>query len=299
MTLMSMPFEFHPIEQILLGLMIFLFMFAIGAGLHLQDFKRSLVSKKTLLVGLLSQYAMMPLLALMMSSLFSLSSEMTVILLIIGVAPGGTSSNMFTFLSRGNVSLSVTLTLISSLLAVIISPLLLSLYSQHLNLSIPFKNIAMTLFASLLPILMGMILRINYLDLAIRLEFVARKLGLLVVLVMIGLWVPKILGLFDQGLISVFLSIGLMSGLGMALAYVISWGMRLKRLDAITISFETGIQNAPLAFAIIGLSFAPDSEIYGLAWIALVYGALSVANGLFALSIHLFCNYFQAPKNTD
>lgn len=282
-----MPFEFHPIEQVLLGLMIFLLMFAIGAGLHVEDFKRSLKDKKSLILGLLCQYGMMPLLALMLSAVFAVSEEAYIVLLIIGVAPGGTSSNMFTFLARGNVSLSVTLTLLSSIFAVILSPGLLYLYTQHLTLSIPVKNIAITLIASLLPIVMGMILRIKKREWAIRCEMLARKLGLLVVLIMISLWVPKLAGLLTQGLGIIFIVIALMSGLGMLLSFLVASLFQLKGEDAITISYETGIQNAPLAFAIIGLSFQGNDTILGLGWIALVYGALSVGNGLMVLAYHL------------
>lgn len=277
---MNLPFSFSLWEQILLGGMVFLFMFAIGAGLHPHDFRRCLENKRVVAIGLAFQYGLMPLLALLCSLLLGLPNEAYLVLLIIGASPGGTSSNMFSFLNRANLSLSVSLTLISSLFAVLISPLLIRLYAQGLDVSIPWKNLVGTLGASLFPILLGMLLKVKKPSWAIYAEYGARKLGLFVVLIMIALWIPKLWGLIGKDFNEGALATGLMSLSGMLISYFGSRLIGVGQADRRAISFETGIQNAPLAFGVIGLSFGAGHEVLPYAWLALVYGALSIANGI-------------------
>ena len=153
------------LEQLLLGSMILFLMLGVGCSLSLQNFIQLLKGKKALSrfgVGILAQYGAMPLLALLMVKVFGLPDQVALGLIIIGCTPGGTTSNMFTYFARGNVELSVSLTLASSLLAFILMPLLLSLYASGLtesSLAIPHKNIMITLLIAVTPIVIGMLIR--------------------------------------------------------------------------------------------------------------------------------------------
>lgn len=290
-------FEFGLWGQILLGSMLFFIMFAVGASLEWRDFQKSLKHPRAYMVGLFCQYGLMPLLALSLSSLFSLSAEVFLVLLIIGSCPGGTSSNMFTFLVKGDVSLSVALTMTSSLLAIIMTPLLISLYANHSgaqNLVIPFKNIFLTLSAALTPVALGMGLRVFKKDWAMMAEKVARQAGLTIVFIMILIWIPKLWSFFGPQVLLIFSAIALMSLLGICAGIALSRLTKVNRAQSLAVGFETGIQNAPLAFAIIGLSFPSEHLIQSVAWVALVYGALSVGNAIFVLlSISFFELKFQ------
>lgn len=277
------PFEFHPFELILLGAMIFFFMFGIGAGLQFQDFKRCFQRPRYLLLGLSCQYLIMPALALLMGHLFDLSLGARFVLLLIGCSPGGTSSNMFSFLSRADLSLSVMLTLFSSLFAVFMTPLLIRLTGQGGGLVIPYKNMFLTLASSLIPIMIGMLVRFYKPQWAQRTENWARKGGLFIVLVMIILWIPKLWGLLTAKDIHIFSAVALMGLVGILTPILILTLLKVPRPQVLTIGFETGIQNAPLAYAMIGLSFPTGSMVVESSWIALVYGALSIGNGILVL----------------
>ncbi len=275
-----MPFEFHPIEKILLASMIFFFMFGIGAGLHFQDFKRCFQKPRYLILGLSCQYLIMPSLALLVGMVFDLSLGARFVLLLIGCSPGGTSSNMFSFLSRADLSLSVTLTLISSLCAVFVTPLLIRITGQGAGLVIPYKNMFLTLMASLIPILIGMFIKIKKPSWADLTEKWARQGGLIIVLIMIVLWIPKLWGLLTVNDLPIFSAVALMGFAGITIPMILLKLFHIPRPQVLTIGFETGIQNAPLAYAMIGLSFPAGSMVVESSWIALVYGALSIGNGI-------------------
>lgn len=278
--------EFGLWGKILLGGMLFFIMFAVGTSLEFRSFQKSLQHPRAFLVGVFCQYALMPLIALCLATVFSLTPEVFLILLIIGCCPGGTSSNMFTFLVKGDVSLSVALTMTSSLLAVVMTPILIGLYagqSGAIDLVIPFKNIFMTLLAALFPVLLGMGLRLFKKTWAYRAEMVAHRIGLGIVFVMILIWIPKLWNFLNFNVGPVFLAVGLMSLLGMLLGISLSRFVGVSPPSSMAVGFETGIQNAPLAYAIVGLSFASDHPVQSVSWVALVYGALSVGNAIFVM----------------
>lgn len=290
-------FEFGLAGQILLGSMLFFIMFAVGTSLEWESFLKSLKHPRAYFIGLACQYLLMPLLAVVLSKIFSLTPEVFLVLLIIGCSPGGTSSNMFTFLVKGDVSLSVALTLTSSLLALVMTPFLISLYadqSGYQELVIPFKNIIFTLLAALLPVALGMLLRIFKKDWALMAEKIARQLGMGIVFIMILIWIPKLVNFLSADVATIFLAIALMSLLGMIFGAGVSRLLQAKSPQALAVGFETGIQNAPLAFAIIGLSFSSTHPIQSVAWVALVYGALSVGN---AIMVMLWLRFFRSGSH--
>jgi len=187
---------------------------------------------------------------------------------------------MFSFLSRADLSLSVTLTLISSLCAVFVTPLLIRITGQGAGLVIPYKNMFLTLMASLIPILIGMFIKIKKPSWADLTEKWARQGGLIIVLIMIVLWIPKLWGLLTVNDLPIFSAVALMGFAGITIPMILLKLFHIPRPQVLTIGFETGIQNAPLAYAMIGLSFPAGSMVVESSWIALVYGALSIGNGI-------------------
>jgi BASS family bile acid:Na+ symporter len=275
--------EFGTGGKILLGAMLFFLMFGVGTSLNFSDFKTSLKNPKAFIIGIIAQYGFMPALALLFSEVFGLDMATYLVLLLVGCSPGGSTSNMFTFLSKGNVSLSVSLTITSSLLAIIAMPLLLKLYAgaygQH-SFVFPWMSILTTLGASLFPIIMGMLIKILRPNTAQKLELWASKLGLFIVGVMIFIWIPKLYFFIEWSFWKTVAAIALMSFCGIFCGLILALLAGLKLSTARTIGLETGIQNAPLAFAIIGMSFPSEHMVSQMAWVTLVYGALSVGNGM-------------------
>ena len=107
-------------------------MFGMGTTLRTEDFAEIIRRPKVVLVGLLAQFTLMPLIAYTLTLMFKLDPMIAVGVILVGCCPGGTSSNVITFLAKGDVALSVSITSISTLLAPIMTPILLKIFAGQL-----------------------------------------------------------------------------------------------------------------------------------------------------------------------
>ncbi len=265
------------LEQILLITMIFFLMIGVGCSLEAGNLKEIKQAKGKILLGLTLQYLSMPLLSLCLCKVMALSPGATQSILLIACCPGGTTSNLFTYFSKANVELSIILTSITTSLAFLMTPLLLNSFSMatHANLTIPFKQLVLILSSILIPVIIGLLIKKKSSALAVKVEKIGSRIGMLAILVMIFIWTPKLFSIIELQDKHIFISLGLINALGPFFGLCISLILKLPKHDARALAFETGIQNAPLAFLIISLSF-PKSLIEEFGWIPLVYGALSV-----------------------
>jgi bile acid:Na+ symporter, BASS family len=115
------------LTAVFLPLALFAVMLGMGLGLRIEDFTRVLVYPKAVVVGLLAQLVMLPILGFALASIFPLTPELAVGVMILAACPGGPTSNLLTYLARGNVALSITLTAMSSLITVFTIPLVVNL----------------------------------------------------------------------------------------------------------------------------------------------------------------------------
>jgi len=279
----TMPFTFNLFEQITLGLMIVIFMFTIGTGLDLEELKKSAINKKAIVTVLFCQYGLMPFLAYLAFISFKLPLSAFFTLIIVTSSPGGTSSNIFTYLSGGNLALSVSLSIVSTFFSLIFSPLIISLYlsfNNDFHLTIPYFNLITTFIGSLIPIILGAVLKIKYPSFALTLDKTMKKIGLIIMIIMVVIWIPKLYNYINKDQFLVFFSAVFICTLGISLSMILSKAFKISFRDAIAIGFETGIQNAPLSYAIIILSFASTHVIHQHSWLALIYGAVSVGVSL-------------------
>ncbi len=247
-------------ETKLLGVMMMVIMFGMGASLTFRDFLIAFKKPKGVLVGLLCQYGIMPFLGYALAVSLGLPPALAVGLILMGCMPGGTTSNIFTYFSKGVLALSIMMTSVSTLVAVVAVPALIEMYSNMAGVTgefkIPAANVAQVLVILLVPTVLGMLLRKWNANIGAVVELVGGMLGVFVILFLIVSWVPRNYQLLLTTPWSVyFAAIGL--GLvGMLLGY---WLARLLKQDnnrARTISLETGIQNGPLAVLIVTLTFS-------------------------------------------
>jgi predicted Na+-dependent transporter len=119
----------YPQDQALLALMIFVIMLGMGASLTVNDFRAVVRKPRGVLVGFLSQFGLMPLIALGLSIFLNFDPAFAIALILIGCLPGGTTSNMFTYFSRGSVALSISMTTASTVMALLMMPILLKAYT--------------------------------------------------------------------------------------------------------------------------------------------------------------------------
>src|SRR5699024_8147162 len=119
-----------------ISLLLGIIMFGMGMMLSLEDFKGIVKAPKRVFIGVFAQYTIMPLIAFVLAHLFKLSPEVAVGVILVGCAPGGTASNVMTYLAKGNTALSVTITAVSTILAPVLTPTLtLLLASKWLPVS--------------------------------------------------------------------------------------------------------------------------------------------------------------------
>lgn len=279
------------VEQIFLFLMIFFIMFGVGSSLIMKDFEEVLKVKKAWGVGMISQFLLMPLLGFIIISSYDFPEEVIVGILIISSSPGGSTSNLFTYFSRGQTALSIVMTIASTIGSFALMPISLWFYLKYLkniSVSIPYMNILMSLSIIITPVAIGLIVRRKRPQLAQILEKIAQYCGLIVILVMIIIWIPRVVGGLDINSLPKYISVVTLNIGGLLAGYLISRCFGLTKKARRAVIFETGIQNAPLAFAIILISFSKaDAAMMGE--VPLLYGAVSVGIGIvLTLFLRLF-----------
>jgi len=249
-------------ETRLLGVMMMVIMLGMGASLTFKDFAIALRKPQGIVVGLLCQYGLMPLIAFLMSRLLGLPPAYAIGLILMGCMPGGTTSNIFTYFSKGVLSLSILMTMCSTLVAIAMVPVTLAFYSTGIEGEwlIPRGNIIQVLAVLLVPTVLGIALRRLNANVGAVVEMIGGLLGVFVILFLIGSWVPRNWQLLlDTGFPVYTASIGL--GLvGMGLGYALSRLLRQDTRRSRTISMETGIQNGPLAVLIVVLTFTDERQ---------------------------------------
>jgi bile acid:Na+ symporter, BASS family len=243
-------------EQTLLAIMMAFIMLGMGAALTPQDFKSSLKRPFGLFIGLISQYGFLPLIGFTLALLLPLSDNIKIGLIIMSCMPGGTTSNIFTYFAKGNLALSMLMTVNSTVFGVVLIPLLIVFYASGLGISVPADNIVRTLIVLLVPVLIGMAIRRWNANVGAIVELAGGALGIFFILFIMVSWVPRNWQFLMNTSPSVYAAVIGLGLLGFLAGYAFSALLKLHPINSQTISMEIGIQNGPLALAIVLFSFA-------------------------------------------
>ncbi len=240
-----------------------LIMFAMGLSLHWQDFRRIWRNPKAVALGVVLQFTLMPLLAFVIARSLSLSNELTLGLLLVGSCSGGTASNVMTFLAKGDLALSVSMTLLSTLWGVILTPYLVWLYAhtsiQIDPLSMMWSISKMVIAPVLLGVLCNMFIPKFGKALQMFLPDIASAGIIMIIAIVVALNADK---LSSVGILLVF-AVVLHNLLGLIFGYIGARLMGLTEVQARTISIEVGMQNSGLAVALSLKFFAPITALAG------------------------------------
>jgi bile acid:Na+ symporter, BASS family len=248
-------------EQAVLAAMIFVIMLGMGASLTPRDFTLAIKRPYGMLIGLLSQYGFMPLIGLGLALALPVSDPVKIGIVIMGCMPGGTTSNIFTYFSRGNLALSVLMTVNSTVVGVVAIPLLILASVKVLataggmSLVVPTQNIIVTLILLLVPVAIGMAVRRWNANVGALVELAGSALGVAFIALLLLTWVPRNWQFLMGTPLSVFASAIGLGLLGFLFGYGFSMLLKLHPRNARTIALETGIQNGPLAIAIVAFTF--------------------------------------------
>ena len=251
-------------ETKLLGVMMMVIMLGMGASLTFKDFRIAFKKPQGILVGLLCQYGIMPFLGYALGLLLGLPPALAIGLILMGCMPGGTTSNIFTYFSKGVLALSIMMTICSTLVAVAMVPLLLDFYAGLSGLpteyKVPAGNVAQVLVVLIVPTLIGLFLRKWNPNVGATIELIGGALGIFVILFLLVTWVPRnhqLLASTPWPVYAAAIGLGLV---GMLLGYLLSGLLKQDRRRARTIALETGIQNGPLGILIVVLTFSGEMQ---------------------------------------
>lgn len=279
--------ESNFLTTVFLPLALFVIMLGMGLGLTVDDFKRILTEPKTVILGLIAQLIMLPLVGFALAGIFPLTPELAVGLVIIAACPGGPTSNLMTYLARGNVALSITLTAISSLITVFTIPLVVNLAMQRFlgeaaALRLPFLTTVLQIAViTLIPVSIGMVIHAKAPGFARQVERGVKWLSLFFLgLIIVGLLVKE-----RANLGSFFVQVGWVTFALMTITMTLGYGIaaltRLKSQDATAITIEVGLQNGTLAITIASASAFLNSPAMAIP--AAIYSLLMFAvSGVFA-----------------
>jgi BASS family bile acid:Na+ symporter len=247
-------------------------MCALGLSLTPGDFKRVLVLPKGVAIGLANLLLISPVLAFAIAEVYGLAPELAVGLVLMGAAPGGTMANLLTHLARGDTALSVTMTGVSSVAAVVTVPLYLGLsidwFGAGVADDVTMLGIVARVFAiTLVPLAVGMALRARDPERAERLEPRVKRVALGVfVLVVAGAIASEIDVIFDR-FAELALATLTLNVAAMAVSYSIARGARLPDGQATAIGLELGVHNSTLAITVatsIATVLATPAAVYSL-----------------------------------
>lgn len=244
-----------------ISLVLGIIMFGMGLTLSLEDFKGIVKAPKSVLIGVFAQYTMMPLLAFSLANLFQLPPEIAVGVILVGCCPGGTASNVITFLAKGNTALSVTITTVSTLLAPFLTPALTLLFaSKWLPVSAGdmFLSIVQII---LIPIALGIVVQIFFHK---QVEQSVKVLPLISVIGIVAAASAVVAVNTDNiartGLL-IFSVVILHNVLGLLLGFLLAKVLRLDFRDQKAVSIEVGMQNSGLGSALALAHFAPIAAV--------------------------------------
>lgn len=263
------------LTQVILPLSLFIIMFGMGLSLKLNDFKCILKSKKAMTIGLIGQMLILPSIAFLIAIAFQLPPEISVGIIIIALAPGGATSNMFTYLSKGDVALSISLTAVVSLITPFSIPLITALSLDYFmgsgaNIELPIlKTITQLLGITIVPVILGMLFLARWENAAKKIENILKWFSIfflfLIIILIIGKSFTDIMGFFMQiGLAVLLLNISVL-----LIGYLLAKWASLSHAQTVTIGFEIGIQNGTLAILVAGtlignITMTIPATVYGI-----------------------------------
>ena len=236
--------------------LLMIIMFGMGLTLKFEDFKLVFVRPKDIITGCVAQFTIMPLLAFMLCKLFNLDAALMTGVILVGACPGGTSSNVITYLSKGDVALSVSMTSVNTILAPVLTPLI-----TYLLLSTTINVNTYSMFISIInvviiPIVLGFIINKffgTFTQKAIKVLPMVSVTGIcMIVASVVSHNASKIL---STGLI-VFTVVILHNVLGYACGFGLGKILKFNVAKTKAVSIEIGMQNSGLATSLASTSFA-------------------------------------------
>lgn len=251
-----LPGAFTPLAPGVTYLLGFI-MFCMGLTLTLPDFSRVLKRPWAIGLGVLAQYVIMPTVGWALSMLLGLSPELAAGVILVGCAPGGTASNVVTYLAKGDVALSVSMTTISTLLAPLLTPLL-TLWLAGTLLDVPAGPMMLSIVQTvLLPVIVGLVVRLLLGKVVDRIMTVLPWLSTVAISAIVAIVVAGSADKIISAGFVVLVAVILHNGFGLLLGYLAARAARLDQRARRALAVEVGMQNSGLAASLAAAHFSP------------------------------------------
>ena len=249
-------------------------MLGLGLSLTIGDFTRIIKYPKAVVVGFLSQFLILPVICLFVAKAYQLSPELAVGLMLLAASPGGATANLYSHLFNGDVALNITLTAVSSVLALITLPIIVNLSLMYFMgesqyISIQLGKTLQVFAVVLIPVFIGMIIHKKYPAVSANMDKPEKiSSAILLVLVIVAVVLQNLDNMknyfHDVGLAALTFNL-----LSLSVGYFLSRRLKISKRQAIAISMEIGIHNGTLAiFIAISLlgneTMAVPAAIYSL-----------------------------------
>lgn len=238
-------------------------MFGMGLGLSFGDFFNVLTNPKTVIFGIGMQFIMMPLIAVMLTTFTAMPPEFAVGVLLVGCCPGGTASNVLTYLAKGNVALSVSITICTTLLAPLLTPAIFYLLA-HNTIEVDYFSMMMTIVKIVIaPVFIGVLINAFLNAVAKKICIFMPCISSVTIMIIVAIVCSLSASKLDFSCIAILPFIIAHNVLGIVLTYVISRALHFNKKDCRTLAIEIGTQNSGLGTVLAIKYFTAISALVG------------------------------------
>lgn len=240
-----------------------LIMFGMGVSLKLEDFRRVLAMPSVIGLGVALQILVMPFAGWMWAELFGFSALLMVGFVLVGASPGGTASNVICYLAKGDVALSITLTMVSTLLAIFATPFLTDWYVGK-SIPVPLEAMMLSVLKIvILPVAFGVLLNTIWHRQIAKMGELFPSISIVSIVVIIGIVIALNVERLETVAGLVILAVILHNLTGLLLGYWLSRLMGKDVRTARTLAIEVGMQNSGLSVALAVKHFAATAALPG------------------------------------
>ena len=283
--------NFNQDGLLLLNITLGVVMFGVALGIDLSNFKEIIKKPKSLILGLISQFVLLPAVTFLLIKILQPSEGVALGMILVASCPGGNISNFISSLAKANIELSVTLTGVSTLLSIFLTPINFafwgSLYVSSSPLLQPIEIDFFQMFQTVIlilgiPLIIGILFSKNFTELTKKIQ---KPIKFISIIIFAGFVVGALynnFSLFLKYIHLILLIVFLHNALALITGYFFAKIFKLKQNDRKTISIETGIQNSGLALVLIFNPniFSADLQIGGMAFIAAWWGIWHIISGM-------------------
>ena len=253
---LTFPNVLQQIRPTFINYLLGVVMFGMGLTLNLNDFKIVFSRPKDVIIGCLAQFTIMPLLAWGLATMFQLDEALALGVVLVGCCPGGTASNVITYLAKGDLALSVGMTGVSTLLAPLLTPLLTwALAGKTVDVDVAGMLLSI-LWVVILPIVVGLIVKWLWPKFTEKATDYLPAISTIAIALIVAIVIAANANKLMAGGLIIVVVVMLHNLCGLSLGYLIGRMLGLSEPKKRAISIEVGMQNSGLASSLATIHFA-------------------------------------------